>query len=274
MTQIKNTRQELRTEELTPSSLAAAIKIRVPTRGNRKLERLIENADNDLQLKAWWLTSGVTATRRLGMSDHGPVHIQIVANSALRILRLLVRGGRATSIERDYGMSERDAEVIVVAAAMLHDVGMSIHRDDHEAYSLFLAGDKLTTLLGGIYDEPERSIVAAEIQHAIIGHRSGGRPLTLEAGVVRIADALDMTAGRSRIAIESGQRNIHAVSAAEVEGVSIGAGEDRPVRVEIALSGSAGIFQIDELLGAKLRGSGLEDLVELTVTESSAAAAL
>jgi metal-dependent HD superfamily phosphatase/phosphodiesterase len=140
---------------------------------------------------------------------------------------------------------------------------MTIHRADHEAYSLFLAADKLPELLGGIYDEPERSVVAAEVQHAIIGHRSKGAPLTTEAGVVRVADALDMAAGRSRVPFEAGQINIHALSAAAIDGVEIMAGENKPVRVEIAMNNSAGIFQIDELLGNKLKGSGIEQYVEV-----------
>ena len=47
----------------------------------------------------------------------------------------------------DHGMSERDAEVVVAAAALFHCVGMSIHRIDHETYSLFLTADKLGGLL-------------------------------------------------------------------------------------------------------------------------------
>jgi hypothetical protein len=35
------------------------------------------------------------------------------------------------------------------------------------------------------------------------------------------------------------------------------------VRVEIAMSNSAGIFQLDELLATKLRGSGLEQHIEV-----------
>lgn len=263
MTQIKEQTTAFRTDERSPEAAVAAIDIHVPTRGNRKLERLIENADADEQLKAWWLIAGVTATRRLGMSDHGWVHIQVVSNIALRILRLLTKRGVTPSIVSDYGMSERDAEVVVVAGAMLHDVGMTIHRAEHESYSLFLAADKLPSLLAGIYEEPERSIVAAETQHAIIGHRRNGAPLTLEAGVVRVADALDMAAGRSRVPFEAGQKNIHALSAAAIDGVSIVAGDAKPVRVEIAMNNSAGIFQIDELLGNKLRGSGLEQYVEV-----------
>ena len=104
----------------------------------------------------------------------------------------------------DHGMSIRDAEVVVVAGAMLHDTGMSIHRADHEAYSLFLAEPKLRELLDGVYDEPELTVVISEILHCIIGHRRRGEPYTLEAGVVRIADALDMAQGRARLPVESG----------------------------------------------------------------------
>jgi uncharacterized protein len=265
MTQTK-TRDDssaFRTDERSPSAAVAATEIHVPTRGNRKLDRLIENANVDQQLKAWWLVAGVNATRRLGMSDHGWVHIQVVSNISLRILRLLTKRGVEPSVVSDFGMSTRDAEVIVTAGAMLHDTGMSIHRADHEAYSLFLAADKLPQLLDGIYEEPEESVIAAEIQHAIIGHRSKGVPLTIEAGVVRVADALDMAAGRSRVPFEAGQKNIHALSAAAIDGVNILAGEEKPVRVEIAMNNSAGIFQIDELLGNKLKGSGIEQYVEV-----------
>lgn len=248
---------------VAPGEAIENVHVHAPTRGNNKLEKLLANADADPQLKAWWLVAGTNATRRLGMSDHGWVHIQVVTNIALRILRLLAKQGVEPSIKQDLGMRSRDAEVVVAAAAMLHDTGMTIHRKNHEEYSLFLAAQKLPELLDGIYDEPERSVVAAEVLHAIIGHRAGGNPLTVEAGVVRVADALDMAAGRSRVPFEAGQKNIHALSAAAIDGVSIQAGEDKPVRIEIAMNNSAGIFQIDELLANKLKGSGIEQYVEV-----------
>ena len=99
--------------------------------------------------------------------------------------------------------------------------------------------------------------------HAIISHRSDGRPQTLEAGVVRVADALDMAKGRSRIPFEAGQVNIHSVSAAAIERVVIARGDSRPVRIFIELNNSSGIFQIDSLLREKLHGSGLEQYLEV-----------
>jgi metal-dependent HD superfamily phosphatase/phosphodiesterase len=152
---------------------------------------------------------------------------------------------------------------VVAAAALLHCVGMAIHRADHETFSLILASGKLDSLLADVYDEPSRSIVASEALHAIIAHRRRGEPLTIEAGIVRVADALDMAKGRSRVPFEARRPNIHSLSAAAIDEVRIDPGRDRAVRIEIEMNNSAGIFQIDELLATKLRGSGLEDHVEV-----------
>jgi metal-dependent HD superfamily phosphatase/phosphodiesterase len=43
----------------------------------------------------------------------------------------------------------------------------------------------------------------------------------------------------------------------------IGDGETKPVRIEIVMNNSSGLFQVDGLLKAKLRGSGLEPHVEV-----------
>jgi metal-dependent HD superfamily phosphatase/phosphodiesterase len=248
---------------IPPREALADMRIRVPTRGNRRLEKLIAAVNADDQVKAWWHVSAVNATRRLGMSDHSWVHIQIVLNIGLRLARLLFKRGVVPNIVADYAMSDRDAEVVIAAGCLLHCVGMSIHREDHERFSLFLTADKLGGLLADAYDEPERTVVVSEALHAIIGHRRKGNPFTIEAGIVRVADALDMARGRSRVPFESGHMNIHSLSAYAIEEVKIVPGRDRAVRVEIAMSNSAGIFQVDELLATKLRGSGLEQHIEV-----------
>jgi metal-dependent HD superfamily phosphatase/phosphodiesterase len=45
--------------------------------------------------------------------------------------------------------------------------------------------------------------------------------------------------------------------------VEISPGTERAVRIEIALNNSAGIFQVDDLLATKLRGTPLADHVEV-----------
>jgi len=248
---------------IPPRQAIADVRVRAPTRGNRRLERFLEAVNADDHVKALWHVSAVNASRRLGMSDHSWVHIQIVLNIGLRLGRILFRRGVVPSVTADYGMSEHDAEVVIAAGCLFHCVGMSIHRDDHERYSLFLTADKLESLLSAAYEEPERTVIASDAMHAIIGHRRNGNPFTAEAGIVRVADALDMARGRSRVPFEAGRHNIHSLSAYAIEEVKISPGHERAVRVEIAMSNSAGIFQVDELLAEKLRGSGLEQHFEV-----------
>lgn len=242
---------------------ARRLEINVPSSTGDRLATLIALVNEDDDIYAQWIASNVNAMERLGMTDHGPVHVKIVMNIGLKLLRLLVDQGVEPSLTRNYGMSVDDAEVVVGLAALFHDLGMSIHRPDHEAFSLFLADRKLREILPHEYEGPDASVVRSEILHAIISHRSGGDPLTVEAGIVRIADSLDMAKGRSRIPFEAGSQSIHSISAAAIEAVSIEAGEDKPVRVSVTMSNSAGVFQIDRLFREKLRGSGLEKWVEL-----------
>jgi metal-dependent HD superfamily phosphatase/phosphodiesterase len=246
----------------SPAEAIAAMQVHAPSERNRRLAGFLAAANASDRLKALWHAQQVTA-QRLGMSDHSWVHLQIVLNSALRIYRLLRRAGVQSTIQTDYAMKAADAEVVIAGGCLLHDLGMSIHRVDHESFSLFLAADLLDDLLGRVYDEPERTIVSSEVLHAIIGHRRGGRPLTLEAGIVRVADALDMEHGRSRISLETHLPNIHSLSAAAIDEVRIVQGEQRPVRVEVEMNNSAGVFQVDDLLASKLRGSGLEEYIEV-----------
>jgi metal-dependent HD superfamily phosphatase/phosphodiesterase len=248
---------------LTPAEAVARMRINVPARANRKLRTLVSRVNDDDQLKAWWHVANVNAVARLEINDHSWVHIQIVANIALKLLRQLTKHGIEPSFVRDYGMSDDDAEVGVTLGALLHCIGMSVHRDGHEDFSLFLAEPKLRELLAGIYDEPELTVMTVEVLQMITSHREYGKPLTLEAGIVRVADALDMEQGRSRIPFERGRVSIHSLSAAAIEDVVIEDGEQKPIRIEILMNNSSGIFQVDEVLKAKLTGSGLEPYVEV-----------
>ncbi|HEV7133774.1 MAG TPA: HD domain-containing protein [Gaiellaceae bacterium] len=248
---------------LTPAEAIGRMRINVPVRGNRKLRTLIDRVNDDAQLKGWWHVSNVNAVARMEINDHSWVHIQIVANIALKLLRQLTKHHVEPAVVRDYGMTGDDAEVVVTLAALTHCIGMSIHRHGHEDFSLFLAEPKLRELLAGIYDEPNLTVIVSEVLQAIISHRADGQPLTIEAGLIRVADALDMAKGRSRIPFERGRVSMHSLSAAAIEDVTISDGEEHPVRIEILMNNSSGLFQVDGLLKAKLRGSGLEPYVEV-----------
>jgi metal-dependent HD superfamily phosphatase/phosphodiesterase len=252
-----------RETRLSPAEAVAQMRIRVPVRANRTLRTVIDRVNRDDQLKGWWHVSNVNAVARMGINDHSWVHIQIVTNIALKLLRQLTKHSVEPSMVTDYGMTRDDAEVVVALTALTHCVGMSVHRKGHEDFSLFLAEPKLRELLDGIYDEPNLTVVVSEVLQGIISHRSDGEPLTLEAGILRVGDALDMEQGRSRIAFERGRVGIHSLSAAAIEEVEISDGEQKPIRISIRMNNSSGIYQVDSLLKAKLQGSGLEPYVEV-----------
>ena len=236
---------------------------RVPARHNSVLRQIAERINQDQELLQLWRCININAVDRSDISDHGEVHIKIVANIGLRLLRMLAGAGVEMSVVTDYDLTQEDAEVVVVLAACLHDLGMSVHRDNHEVYSILLADRKAKELLENLYSVPQRTIMVSEILHAISAHHWDQRCLTVEAGIVKVADALDMTRGRSRIPFQAGVTNIHSVSAAAVDRVRLSAGREKPVRVEITMSNSAGIFQVDELLRRKLSNSSIGPYVEV-----------
>jgi metal-dependent HD superfamily phosphatase/phosphodiesterase len=239
----------------------------IPYRNNAKLKAVMERIKDDRRLLTYWRCANVMAIERMGYTDHGPTHVKIVANLALKLLRTLVEKNLITpSIVENYKMNNDDAEVVVVLGSIFHDLGMIVQRKNHEQYSAFLALQFLNTCLTPTYNEEQIAIMTSEVLHAIVTHEEPSmneplkKVLTKEAGIVGIADALDMEAGRARIPFQAGKIDIHAVSALSIEKVDVEAVENskKPLEIRIKMSNSAGIFQIDELLKPRIISSGLE----------------
>ncbi len=240
--------------------------LNLPVEENKKLRAIVRSIDGDKRLQTYWRCSNVMATERMGYTDHGPIHVKIVANSALKMLRILVSRGVVPSVVKDYDMTSEDAEVVVVLASVCHDLGMIIMRENHEENSVLVAMEFLRKYLGTLYDEEHAAILTSETLHAITTHHADRKPLTLEAGIVRVADALDMEQGRARIPFNAGRVDIHSVSALSIERVKIEEGEEKPIDIKILMSSAAGIFQVDQLLRDKIEHSGLENYVHVVAT--------
>ncbi len=236
--------------------------IKIPVENNELLKKVLHEVNTSREIKTLWRIINTNAIQRLGMTDHGPIHFQIVANTALTLLRLLKKQGIQPSIMTDFNLSYEHGEVVVLLASLMHDIGMTVNRKGHEEFSVVLDSQLLREVLKSFSIE-ERTILISETLHAIISHRSEGSPLTLEAGIVRVADALDMTKGRSRIPYESGKVDIHSVSAMAIDTIEIRAGTERPIEIDIVMNHTAGIFQVDDLLKKKVTGSGIEKYLDI-----------
>ncbi|MFP8889382.1 HD domain-containing protein [Natrialbaceae archaeon A-CW2] len=236
---------------------------------DEKVNAVLEWLDGDEEVQTYLRAQNVNAVDRKRYNDHGAKHIEIVRNRALCLYDLLKAGNVEFNGANQQGLEEADEAVIVALAATLHDVGHVVHRDQHAYYSIPLAADLLDKILPEFYDVSDSVRVKGEVLHAILCHHTAETPLTTEAGVIRVADALDMERGRSRIPYEQGGRGINTLSSQAIDRVSLHEGEGTPVMVEIAMTNAAGVYQVDNLLKAKLNGSGLEDLIRIVAVNTN-----
>lgn len=243
-------------------SRTSSVKINIDFNGNELLEKVAALINENREIKTLWHILNVNAINRLGYTDHGPVHFQVVAKYGLSIARILNKRGIEMSIVKDFGLTYNHAEVVIFLASLMHDLGMSIHRTNHEQFSLFIARDMLMGLLDFMPTE-EKMVVLSETLHAIISHSHGsaGKTSTVEGGIVRIADALDMSKGRSRIPYKMGRIDIHSVSANAIDSVEVIEGKEKPVEIVIKMTSEAGVFQIDDFIEEKLSVSKLDKYI-------------
>jgi metal-dependent HD superfamily phosphatase/phosphodiesterase len=206
---------------------------------------------------------------RLGFNDHGPVHMRTVAHNALLMMSLLRQAGIKTSLQADECGGFEDSLIAAMFAAMLHDLGMSMGRQDHEIHSCYLAFPIIDRLLAQVYpgDVRKRVMVRSLALEGIACHMGNRAVSSIEAGLVQIADGCDMTKGRARIPIALGQTprqgDIHQYSANSIEEVRIAAGQEKPIRVDVLMSSEVGLFQVEEVLLAKIAASTAKPYIEL-----------
>lgn len=229
-----------------------------------KTRKLWELLRSDPEAKADWDMANYIAVSKLRYNDHGEIHAKIVAANALKMLTLLLDNGVLTSTLKERAGDEDDVYLIVLAGALLHDIGNQVHRENHNVSSVYLAIPLLNRLLPKIYKDGEVMFeIRGHILHCIYSHEFETQDLTEESALVGIADGTDMTKGRGRLAFDKGNINIHTVSALSIEKVEIKKGEDVPVQISIHLNNSAGVFQIQETLGKKIIGGPLENYCEV-----------
>lgn len=211
------------------------------------------------------------AITRLGFNDHGPVHMRTVCYNALKMMSILHTAGVRTNLEKEGPGCYEDSILAVMTASFLHDIGMTVSRQDHELYSGIIAFSVVDRILKEIFPKPDdirrRVIIRSMALEGIIGHMGTHRIHSLEAGLILIADGCDMTKGRARIPLEINTKpmvgDIHKYSANAIERVHITKGEERPVKIEVNMSSEVGFFQVEEVLLQKIVSSPARDFVEL-----------
>jgi metal-dependent HD superfamily phosphatase/phosphodiesterase len=238
------------------------IKLGIDALAASRTAQIVQVLESDIEVQTLWYMANRTS-RRAAVNDHGPVHVRTAMHHGDTLLRLLMEAGVQPNCITDHAMTEDDTRAVVLLGLALHDVGMSIHRDRHELLSVPIALDWLRRKVPPIYAEPQLTVIISEVGHAILAHNVNERCLTLEAGIVKVADALDMTKGRSRKALSAGKIDIHSISAAAVEAVRVVRGTNKPIRIEVDINNPSAVFHLKEVFGQKLAHSSIQDYVEV-----------
>ena len=233
--------------------------------------RLWNHLQNNQEIDAIQNYANIVSIGRLGLNDHGPVHMKIVCRNALKMLFLLHEASVETSLEKEKSGTYADSVCAVMLASLLHDSGMTISRKDHELYSSIISysiiNDTLTQLMPEDKNIIRRTVIRSIAMEGITGHMATHPIHSIEAGLILIADGCDMTKGRARIPLEihskPAEGDIHKYSANSIEKVKIEQGHERPLKIEIRMKAEIGFFQVEEVLIPKIQSSPAKSLLEL-----------
>ncbi len=235
---------------------------------SKLLKRAYEVLENDDEVQELIKVANIMAVGRLKYNDHGIVHARIVSGAALELFSRLIKSGvRPSTLEFGTARSIEESKLVVLLAAYLHDIGNAVHRENHEMIGALLAKDILDRIIPEVLPDIGRRKYALrqEVMHAIYATEMHTKALTVEAGIVTIADGTDMAEGRARIPYRLGKMDMHAVSALSIKRVVIEDGDTVPIRLNIVMGDHAGLFQFEAVLKPKILSSGLQDRIEVFI---------
>lgn len=225
-------------------------------RGNRDALSILHDLERDEEVQTLISRGNDIVVNRLNYNDHGRVHSLISALNSLKVLAYLHDAGVEANIISEAGLDHADAQAVVLVSAYLHDVGDAISRDMHYFHGVTLASEPVRRILAGYRSGPKAHLMRAAILECIHTHDEHVPCTSIEAGCVTVGDGADMSYGRARIPYTRGKSDIHALSALAIERVRISRGKRRPVRISVEMTNPAGVFQIEKVLGGKIRSSG------------------
>lgn len=253
----------------SPKELTLESKILQILDGHPILETLAQNLFADEEIHEIQEYANVVAIRRLGFNDHGPVHMRQVAYNAIKALMILHQAGVNTSLEQDGAGKFEDSLMAVLFSGFLHDLGMTVGREEHERTSFLLAAPIIDRHLSTVLPDSlqRRVVIRSMALEGILGHMGTTRIHSLEAGLILLGDGCDMTKGRARITLARSDEphvgDIHMYSANAILCVKILPGEERPLRIDVEMEADVGFFQVEEVLMRKLSSSPAKSYIEL-----------
>ena len=231
---------------------------------NETLSYIFYVLENDEEIKNLLNHANINSIERLNYNDHGIIHSRIVSGAALEILERLIKANILPSIVTNKIGNIEDSKVVVLISSYLHDIGMCIHRNFHHLFSTIISSRIVDRIISEIYlDLKKKILIKNEILNAIFSHDESVNAITIEAGTVKVADGLDMAEGRARMPYKLGKSDIHAFSALSIKSVEIESDNNYPVLVKVNMKNESGIFQIEKVLGEKIKTSTIKKYIKV-----------
>jgi len=231
---------------------------------NETLSYIFYILENDEEIRNLLNHANINSIERLSYNDHGITHSRIVSGAALEILERLIKANILPSIVTNKIGSIEDSKVVVLISSYLHDIGMCIHRNLHHLFSTIISSRIVDRIISEIYSDLKKKIlIKNEILNAIFSHDESVNAITIEAGIVKVADGLDMAEGRARIPYKLGKSDIHAFSALSIKSVEIESDSNYPILVKVNMKNESGIFQIEKVLGEKIKTSTIKKYIKV-----------
>ncbi len=228
-----------------------------------KAQQFYKAALSNEEFRALWDACNYIALKKLFYSDHGPMHGFVTARNALVILEILKNKKILVDLIEDGRGDWDDAQLVIIAAALFHDVGNAIHRELHWLTGPVLLQNALDEELNKIYSKEKATFLKVYIFNIIYSHESFEQKVTMEASIVGLADYTDITYGRSVGILTQGKYNIHTISSAAIQRVLITPGKKKAIRIIVELNNSAGIFHVEEALVKNCFSGLLKEQVEI-----------
>jgi hypothetical protein len=251
------------------SPLETSLEKKLLKKLTRRSSDAVQYIINDPEIKHLQDYANTVSIKRLNYNDHGPVHMKKVALNAVIMAEILKKSGIVFNLELEECGTYEDSLVSILTAALLHDIGMSVGRADHEKMSVIIGVPIIDRIMKHVYsDNLQQRIIGRSLAvECISGHMGNRKIHSLEAGLLLIADGLDMEKGRARIPLmmetESKVGDIHKYSASAIEKVFIEEGDAKPLKINVSMSESVGFYQIEEVLFSKINSSPLKQYIEL-----------
>lgn len=237
---------------------------------NNLLKRAFNYLEQNLEIKTLLKQSNINTVERMFYNDHGIVHSRIVSGASLEILDILLNNNINPSVVLNKIGDENDAKIIVLVSAYLHDIGNSIHRKYHHIFGAFISFNLIDKLLSEIYENEEKRIfIRQEILNSIYSHDETINSITIESGIIKVADGLDMAEGRARIPYKLGKADIHSFSALAIRSVEIESSKDIPIIIKVNMENESGIFQIEEVLNRKINSSSIKKYIKIVALKNN-----